>query len=331
MSTGSGELGTATIVVTLEHVDVTLLGIDADAVGFQSLLRDCVSVLAACGVVADKTRLVITGDFVRSVQDRGEPGSAYHENYDTRRNTGIVGGKTIPRPDSMVDVLLHAAMFVPPDNQGDVSHAEVAIRTLVHEAQHVVIAQNGEGGGNFASAFWARRNFLTVADQVIEEYRAESVAARIAGPSGWNTDDLVVMVGTWLKALQRIATNEYQSHLNTAKLANDIIQETHTVWKLLAYVIAEQVATDQALPTNVVEDDLWALSIAPHWVEYKALLEPIPGADQRVPRMELDRSVAALADALERWLLTLGFEFTDTPEGSVFVIADWSLLMLELD
>ncbi len=327
MANGSGDPGTTTIAVTLEYVDVTLLGIDPDAGEFPPLLRDCVGVLAACGVVPDKTRLVITGDFVRSVQDRGEPDSVYHQNYDTRRNTGMVGGKTIPRPDSTVDVLLHAAMFVPADDDG----AEVAIRTLVHEAQHVVIYQNGEAGDDFESAPWARRNFLTSADQVIEEYRAESVASRVAGPSGWNTDGLVALVRTWLKDLRRIAVKEYQFHLDAGKLAYDILQETHTVWKLLAYVVAEQVATDQTLPTSVVEDDLWALSVAPHWAEFTAMLKAVPGGDQRAPRTELDELASNLADVMQRWLLTLGFEFTDMPEGSAFFITDWSLLELELD
>ncbi|NDL56225.1 hypothetical protein [Phytoactinopolyspora mesophila] len=73
------------------------------------------------------------------------------------------------------------------------------------------------------------------------------------------------------------------------------------------------------------------LSLAPNWAEFTALLKAVPACDQRVPRTELDQAASDLADAMERWLLTLGFEFTDTPEGSSFFIIDWSLLMLELD
>lgn len=329
MSDGAGEPGTAAIAVVLEYVHLAVLNIDAEAGQVPPLLRDCADLLAACGVVADKTRLVITGDFVRSVQDRGEPGSTYHENYDTRRNTGMVGGKTIPRPDSMVDILLHAALFVPGDDEEYA--AEIALRTLVHEAQHVVIAQNGEAGCDVESAPWARRNFLVSADQVIEEYRAESVACRVGGPNGWNTGDLVTTVRTWHEDLQRIALKEYQSHLDAAKLSYDILQETHTVWKLLAYVVAEQVAAGQALPASVVQDQLWALTVEPHWAEFTALLETVPGSDKRTPRTELDRLASELADVMERWLLTLGFEFSDTPEGPTFFITDWSVLTLQLD
>lgn len=324
MSDGPGEPGTVTIAVSLEYVDPELLGIDPAEDEWPPLLRGCAEVLAACGVVAGMTRLVITGDFVRSVQDRGEPGSTYHQNYDLERNTGIVGGKTISRPDSTIDVLLHAAMF-DPNAEG---MAELAIHTVLHEGQHVVIAQNGEADSDFESVPWARRNFLTAADQVIEEYRAEAVAAGVA-PSGWATDDLVESLRSWLEHLQRIALVEYQAHLDAGKLSYDILQQTHTLWKLLAYVVAEQVGADQALPTSVTDDYLWALMVEPHWTEFTALLAAVPHGNQRMSRPDLDQLASDLADVMERWLLTLGFEFTDNPDGAAFFIRDWSLLELD--
>lgn len=323
-----GQPGAASITVVLEYVDPTVLAVDPDTGEGSPLLCACAELLAACGVVAAKTRLVITGDFVRSVRDRGEPGSAYHQNYDIQRNTGMVGGKTIPRPDSTIDVLLHAAMLVPTEN-GDRSAAEIAMRTLLHEAQHVVIAQNGEAGSDFGSAPWARRNFLTAADQVIEEYRAESVACRLAGQNGWSSADLVATVRKWLDDLQRIAVREYQTHLDVSKLSYDILQQSHTVWKLLAYVVAEQSAAGQALPMSATDDDLWGLMVKPHWEEFIALLKAVPGSDHRTPRTDLDRLADSLADVMQRWLLTLGFEFRDTAEGAVFMITDWALLELD--
>ncbi|MBZ2198460.1 hypothetical protein [Occultella gossypii] len=322
----------ASVALVFEYVDPSLLGMNLEAGDFPPLLQGCAGMLVACGVDTAKTRLVITGDFVRSVQDRGEPGSEYHENYNTQRNTGMVGGKTIPLPDSTVDVLLQAVMFVPLNHAEDAAAvAGSALHTVVHEAQHVVIAQHGEASGELEATPWARRNLLIAADQVIEEYRAELVACQVVGPSGWNTEDLVSSAKTWLGDLQRIATVEYQSHLDVGRLAYDILQESHTVWKLLGYAAAEQLEARDGLPTVVAEDELWTAMIEPHWEEFTLLLARVPGGDERIPRAELESLASDLADLFADWLVTLGFEFTDHPEGAAFYIRDWTLLALELD
>ncbi|WP_169701985.1 hypothetical protein [Janibacter terrae] len=320
----------AVVSLVFEYVDPSVLGADPEAGEFPPLLRGCAAVLAACGVDTTKTRLVITGDFVRSVQDRGEPGSNYHENFNTRRNTGMVGGKTISLPDSSIDVLLQAVMFVLPESAEDVRDvAESALHTVVHEGQHVVMAQRGEASEDFESSPWARRNLLVAADQVIEEYRAELVASREV-PSGWTADDLISSAKTWLSDLQRIATVEYQSHMDVGKLSGDVLQETHTVWKLLGYVAAEHRVAGLGLPTSVTEHELWVAMIEPHWPEFTLLLANVPGADERIPRKDLVHLTSDLADLFSMWLVTLGFEFTDTPEGSKFFIKDWTLLELEV-
>lgn len=46
-------------------------------------------------------------------------------------------------------------------------------RTGLHEAQHVAMDQAGEDDQDFGDMPWARQNILTVAHQVIAEYRAE--------------------------------------------------------------------------------------------------------------------------------------------------------------
>lgn len=322
----------ASVSLVFEYVDPTVLGTDPETGAVPPLIRACAGALIACGVDTVKTRLVITADFVRSVQDRGEPGSIYHESYSTERNTGMVGGKTIPLPDSTIDVLLQAGMFVPTETDDDADElAQLALHTVVHEAQHVAIAQHGEASGDFESAPSARRNLLVAADQVIEEYRAEVVACRMVGPSGWNSDDLVSSTKTWLSDLRRIATVEYQRHLDVGKLAYDILQESHTVWKLLGYVAAEQHVAGQGLPSGVADDQLWLALIEPQWEEFKHLLAKVPDGAERTLREGLVSLASELADLLAAWLVTLGFEYTDLDEGTAFHIRDWTLLELEVD
>lgn len=316
--------------VSFEYANLELLGVDAEAGTAPQLVTECVVLLAACGVDTTKTRLVITGDFVRSVQDRGDPGSTYHENYDTARNTGVVAGKTIKRPDSSIDILLQAGFFVPTDD-GDDEGPTIAFRTLVHEAQHAVIYQNDEAGSQFEAELWARRNFLLCADQVMEEYRAEAVACRVTSQSGWNTPDLGKTLRAWFEVLQRVAVHEYQDHLDVEKLAYDVLQETHTLWKLLAYVVAELSVTGETLPEGVTDDDLWVLTIEPHWAEFTALLNAVPDGHQRTSRADLDCMAGKLADLMAHWLPKFGFSFRDRSEGSEFLITSWTLLEAELD
>ena len=316
-----------TLAVAIEYADPALLGVDAANGSFPELIQTCGEVLLACGADPVRTRLVITGDFVQSVRDRGEPDSEYHQNYDTRRNDGVVVGKTIDRDDNTVDVLLQGGLFLVDGEDDQLAfQTETAIRTLVHEAQHVVTRQNGEDGSTFEESEWARRNFLTAADEVIEEYRAERVATRLVGPGGWNTAGLVGTARTWLNDLQRIALEEYQQHLDTRRLSYDILQETHTVWKLLAYVAAELAEGDASLPDAVAEDALWVRMVQPYWDEFTELLGAVPDAHSRVNRVRLDEHAASIADLFEQWLLSLGFEFADTPEGSAFWIRDFGLL-----
>ena len=112
-----------------------------------------------------------------------------------------------------------------------------------------------------------------------------------------------------------------------SRLSYDILQETHTVWKLLAYLVAELDATDSDIEQSVVESDLWKRMVEPHWGDFIGLLHRVPDGETRVDRSELDALTAELADVLHDWLVTLGFEFADTPEGNAFWIVDWSLLI----
>ncbi len=319
----------AAATISFEYADLELLGVDAEAGTVGPAISECAGLLSACGVDVSAARLVITGDFVRSVRDRGEPGSTYHENYDTARNTGVVGGKTIKRPDSTIDILLHAAFFES-DGKELGQDLEIGYRTLIHEAQHVVIYQNGEDASDFEGEPWARRNFLVCADQVMEEYRAEVVACRVVSRGGWNTSDLRETVRAWFEILQRVAVLEYQDHLDVGKLAYDVLQETHTLWKLLAYVAAELHVTGETLSRDITDDELWALTIAPHWADFIALLNTVPDGQQRTTRVELQSATENLADLMARWLPTLGFSCRDASEGSEFLITSWDLLLAEL-
>ncbi len=313
----------------LEYVAPEQIGFASGTTDVPALVQDCAELLVKSGVDPDRTRLVLTGDFVRSVQDRGEPESAYHQDYDLQRNTGIVAGKTIPRPDSTVDVLLHAAMFAPEliEDEADVRSI---FHTLLHEAQHVAIEQHGEASGNFENEPWARRNLLVAAAQTIDEYRAEAPASTMAGPTGWAGSDIPASLRAWLEKLQA-TVEDYQDHLDVQKLSYEVMQETHNAWKLLAYVVAEEVGAGQQLAPSVLDSDLWVLMVEPHWTEFSQTLREVPLGNERTPRPTLDRHAEALSDIFDRWLRAIGFKFEDNAQGSTFHIVNWQLLLANLD
>lgn len=314
--------------LVLEYVEAEPLGIRVGPGGpvVPPSLLQCLAALAAAGVVTTSTKLVVTGDFIRSVRDRGN--TAYHANYDIRRSAGEVAGKTIPMPDGTVDVLINAGWFAAgvdeAFNDATTPVVSGAVRIVLHEAQHVLIAQAGEGGPAFEDQRWARRNLLTAADQVIEEYRAEAVCSGIFG-SDW-ASHLVSVLETWHADLERIACVEYQQHLDAGRLSYDIVQQTHTVWKVLGYVVAELTAgSGLKLAPAVTDHALWRLMVEPHWERFTTILSSVPDATQRVSRDVLNSFAGELADECKDWLLSLGFEYSDGPSGASFWIHDWTL------
>ncbi|GAB3435084.1 hypothetical protein GCM10027517_03870 [Phycicoccus ginsengisoli] len=307
-----------------------MLGIDPEAPVAPELLTTCASILAVAAVDAERCRLIVAGDFVASVQERSTS-DYYRENYDLRRSTGMVAAKTMTLADGSIDVLVPAGWFSLDltSEQADEVRS-LAVRAVWHEAQHVAIAQAGESDPEaFVGEPWARRNFLTVADQVIEEYRAERALAGdfVVGGHGW---DLGEVLETWRNDLIRIACVEYQEHLDVGRLWFGIGQECQTIWKLLAYVAATLPA--DADPVASVGDDvsthpLWSRMVGPHWLRFVEILRPVPPGSDRVERARIERFAGDLADELSTWLKTLGFDFSDGADGnSTFYITDWSLL-----
>ncbi|MFJ2301056.1 hypothetical protein [Oerskovia paurometabola] len=304
--------------VQFEAVDLADFGVAPGESPVTELVAWCALTLGANALDPQAVRLVIAGDFTTSVNTRmGALGPV----FETRRNGGVVGGKTMALEDGTIDVLLPAAFFstdMEPLHRSRVDR--LTKRTVTHESFHVAMMQAGEGEQSYPSEPLARRQFMACADQVIGEYRAEAaVPAALRGDApGW---DLADVLQTLRRDLAQITTVDYQQHLDVGRLMEAVLSEVHTAWKIFAVDIAEKSDLDIG-----EADGSWDQMVGPHAAALAEILNEIPHGGKRVNADDLDRATSRLADEFDAWLSRLGFHFVDHPNGKAqFRITNWDL------
>lgn len=327
-----------------ENVDFEYIGMNPGNPQPTELILFCSAMIGTAALDPEKVCFVITGDFVKSVKQR-LPVGKYRDNFDTQRGAGMVAAKTLKWSDE-IHVVFPQWMFVDtaaalrllePEEAAEIARTEgergrQVRRAAFHEAQHVAIAQRGEDAVDFDGLGWASKNFVSAAAQIIEEYRAE-----LAVPQELRGEHELVFPVDALEHLRidlmRITTVEYQQHLNVGKLAYDVTQQTHHVWKILAYLVAARRALgttpNAAIPADVQRVEAWRLMAAPLWTRFEALLSEIPSGQIPMSPEELHRGAVELAGLLAEWMLLIGFRWEDignpADQNSQFEIESWRL------
>lgn len=317
------------VAFVIEDADLVMLGMSPGRPAPTPLIDFCRAALGLLALRPDEVKLVIAGDFVESVKAR-LPDGPYRDSFDLERGAGSVGAKTLV-VDGEVHVVFPAFLFLdsdaarqhlPPEDAeqivaSDGARANRARRTAIHEAQHVAMEQAGEDNPDFSAAGRARQNFLNVAHQVISEYRAELGVPRELREE-YETDFPLESLRHLQAALQRYVVT-YQGHGDVDRLAYEVVQETHHLWKALAYVAAARRVmgseTGAPFPDDVAESDLWRLMAEDHWDDLERLLSDIPPGGVRVDPSDLERWTNELADALDAWLTDFGFVWEDLADG----------------
>lgn len=317
------------VQVVIEDADSVMLGMDPRQPVATPLIDFCRGALELLALRPDEVKLVIAGDFFESVKSR-LPDGPYRDSFDLERGAGSVAAKTLV-VDGEVHVVFPAFLFLdsdaarehlsPEDAEqvatSEEARADMARRTATHEAQHVAMEQAGEDNPDFSAAGRARQDFLTAAHQVISEYRAElGVPPELR--EDYEIDFPLESLSHLRSALQRYVAS-YQEHREVDRLAYEVVQETHHVWKALAYVAAaRRIAESEvggSVPENVVESDLWRLMVEDHWEDFERLLSVIPSGGIRVDPSDLERWTDELADVLDAWLTEFGFVWEDLDGG----------------
>lgn len=327
----------------LEYVDPTILGISPANPTATETMEFCRGVLSLLALKPESVTLVVSGEFIESVKSR-LPDGLYRDSYDLERGAGSVAAKTM-RVGDEIHVIMPAWLFLDSDAAGEKLSAEdaqelisseddrarLARRTAVHEAHHVAMYQAGEDDTDFSGEGWARQSFLNVAHQVIAEYRAELGVPRTLR-EGYETVFPLSSLEVLRSDLHRIAAVEYQQHLDVGRLSYEVGQETHHMWKALAYLTAARrvasIPIGTGFPDDVTNSEVWHLMAQDHWADFERLLSPIPSGGNRVDAADLQRWTTELADLLDRWLTGLGFTWTDKHDGgSEFRIQSWELIL----
>ena len=305
--------------LALEHVDAGFIGVDPAAGTIPGAMSRCLEVLTRIAVDPGKVRLVVTGDFVGSVRERVDDGPA-SDDFNLKRGSGMVAGKTMPRDDGSIDVLLPWWFFsLKLEGEHQVSADYLAVRTATHEAQHVAMRQNGQSFVAPAESSWRERNFTNAADSILDEYRAELGVAQLYDneDSPWAPIDV-------LSALSRgiaVAVASYQEHLEVDRLAFELGSVCVVAWKAFAYMAAIDVHSPEKSPvaSDVQHDPLWIRMGATSWPHFRAALASAPSGVEVMTEDAVATQVTNLAHTLAAWLIELGFTWTDTE----FKIASW--------
>lgn len=273
------------------------------------------------------TRIVFTGDFVQSVENRRT--DEQPEAYSRERGSGLVAGKTMGRaPDGFVEVLFpHEWALLDADDE----LLALVTHLGAHEAVHVTL--HHIGGEPFAvhkreGFSQAAIQYIGMAAEQVEEHLAEYLANQVQrGITGTSSDgdQLRQAFAAWQDALATqlpaIPEDDPDYFYKGMWVSFNAL---HILWKALAYLAAEVRDGDEfaAVPADFAELPEWKQYVEPWWDTYTALLGEIP-MDVNVDVAATDEVVKRLALFLQQWALGLGFDHHDTDEGAWFRITLW--------
>lgn len=276
-----------------------------------------------------KTRLIITGDLVASVNTRED---RTNKKFTTERGAGAVAAKTMPpNSEGIVDILVPFHWVMPFDeDQSSKERDEYIEHLAAHEAVHASIfhIDNKPFGLYLRSkSGWAMQNFLSMAGKQMEEHLAEFLGSKTTGRKlGQTADQVEASIKAWqetlakeLPAIPESAPDYYQQGMSIS------FEALHILWKSLAYLAAALRTNDgefDPVPSEITDLPEWQKLIAPWWQEHLELLKRIPmTVDLNVEAT--DKVVNDMGFFLQRWADGIGFDFHDTDDGPYFRIKIW--------
>lgn len=304
--TGSGGMP----ILQLQYLDPSSVRVDPDTGVVPAEMHECLGLLGEISVDPDRVRLVVTGDFVASVQQRLADGRG--PAFGVERGSGMVAAKTMPTSDGFIDVLVPWWFFnVDHEPEQRAESAALVVRTVVHEAHHVAMRQNHQGYEHTDEQTSRETNLRSAADSVIDEYRAESGVAEtlVEDYSPWSPAEVLDALGREVGE----AVASYQGHLDVGRLVFETGTACLIAWRALAYIAAVDIEDPNRSPVtaDVREDPLWKRLAEDYWEEFRAVLQTVPPGREIMTQAEIAMAVETLAVLLGKWLDGLGFIWTD--------------------
>jgi hypothetical protein len=319
------------LTLVLEHfTDELVVAVQSDVLRRSSdalLLRIRSAVLKSLQLDdLPKTRLVITADLVRSVNDREDRSS---KPFTMERGSGIVAAKTMPpNANGVVDILVPAHWLVSNDEAGSPTDdvGKYVRHIAAHEAVHASLFHlavepfDVHRREQFDDAML---QFVAMASEQVEEHLAEYLAGRVADlQEGTTTEQIRGAFEAWRRILAAELPAIPEDDPNYIDRSMRVsFEATHVLWKMLAYLAAELRSSDNFRPVSAEIRSLseWKSTVEPWWPEYVSLLAKIPMSTD-VDIESTDDVVKSIAELLQRWALGIGFDFHDTSEGAWFQV-----------
>lgn len=272
------------------------------------------------------TRLVFTGDFVRSVIERE---SRVGQGFTLQRGSGIVAAKTMPPTAAgVVDILVPLYLVLTGEAGDQRFSLDVVRHTAAHEAVHATI--HHLGSKPFAVHLrhrlaYAEEQFAQMAAEQVEEHLAEYQADLVVPRAHSTPGDLEAVTEAWLHTIGAELPGLDQSDPGYVDQSMRVcLGALHVLWKALACFAAELRRGDvfDAPAAEIVASPGWQRDVAPWWDEYLRLLGQVPMTyDVDIPRT--DAVVKSMGVHLQTWAYGLGFDFHDTEQGGRFRITLW--------
>jgi hypothetical protein len=310
------------VAYAFEAVDPALLGMEAESWIPTEQVNLARAILAVTAVDMTKVVLVVTGDMVTSTRERLPPN--LRDAFNDERGAGMLGGKTMALGEE-VHVLVPSWFYADPEaaaaflpkteaaefRAGTEARVGLARRTIVHEAQHVRMQQHGEAEVQFTDAR-ARRDFLFLAHDVIDEYRAElGVPASLRFPFEYAVAEETLPA--FREALKR-EVQSFERQFDVEALVYGVLAQAQHAWKALANVAAARRVGAAEESVSVGGSD-WAELAERYWPQFEGLLKLAPSPSDRFAPEAQRRLTDSLADLFDEWLQGLGFLWHDTDGG----------------
>lgn len=288
---------------------------DVDTSRFFKLVGAIKTVLSPAEL--SKTRIVMTADFIKSVEARQNT----EHKYSIERGSGIVAGKTMqPDKNGIVDVIFHLYLLAPQDNPDISADRDLHIVHVgIHEAVHAHLHHlntNPFDVDRREDFPYAMRQFIFMASEQAEEHLAEYTSIGNGHRQNWTNPEAVESA---LRALEDVLEAKLpmtHDSIDYSKAVHTIFGAFRIMWKALVFLAAELRDGDmfREIPNEVAKLEVWQYYIAPWWNEYLELLGKIP-TSLDVDIQRTDRVVKDLAEYLQTWSAELGYDFHDTSNG----------------
>lgn len=270
--------------------------------------------------------LIVPMDMAEAVRRR-EPGDP----YTVERGSGVVGARTISLPDGRVDVIMNGAGPISAATGEEINRELVNFlrRTLIHEAQHVIMHQRGSGFEAYkidAIQGAMRRHFAKNAAIICDEHRAEWQAIRLTEPEPPTVGDINAV----LEALGRqlaAANSAYQADPYgpdaIRNLAGAVLTACNHFWTAVGYWTAQHRNDDTniaGIPAEIAALPLWQRYGGDVWTLFQESLRALPVEDLTTSPEILTAAAQHVAEALTSSLETIGFRGEDSDSGWAFYI-----------